>query len=125
MDQTHHYDGVVGPIYHQLLLNQKPPHITFEEALQRVESWLSLSPLKEKHHVINTIHLLRSDHSGNFDVANQIRVEDLLPRVVEFVETFESSGKDLFLLNLGEIITSGSCAQGRTTRLLSFYIPFQ
>ena len=72
--------------------------------------------------VTRAYELLKHDHVGNQDHINHINVETLLPRVIEVVRDFDRSGRRAFLLTLGEIVELGSCAQGRTTRLLSYYI---
>lgn len=122
VDQTHTYDGTLGTIYRQI---HEVPQMTFEHALHQIEAWLEQSLIKDKQHIYRAIHLIRFDPRGNYDSTNQIHVEELLPRVVANVKDFEPSGIDLFLHNLGEISELGSCAQGRTTRLLGFYIPYR
>jgi hypothetical protein len=79
---------------------------------------------KNKHHILNTIHLLKYDRNNNTDHINHITVEELLPRVINIVKDFDPSGIELFLQTLGEISELGSCPQGRVTRLLGFYIPY-
>jgi hypothetical protein len=123
--ETHKYDGIIGNIYRTAILNDPcRDFMTFTEALCLIEQWLEKSSIKNKHSIVNAIRLMKNDHGGNHDGANGINVEELLPRVVNNVKTFDASGIDLFLENIGEISTLGSCAQGRTTRLLGFYIPY-
>lgn len=120
--ETHKYDGTIGQIYHQL-----PTHtstLSFEQSIALIEQWLATSAITDQHHINRAIDLIKHDRAGNYDPINRINVEDLLPKVVEIVRHFESSGIDLFLQNLGEISELGSCPQGRITRLLSFYIPY-
>ena len=122
---THKYDGMLGKLYRSVVLNDPcKEFMTFSESLSLIEQWLSKSSIKCKQSIIKSIQLMRNDHSGNDDKANGINVEELLPRVINNVKLFDHSGVDLFLENIGEISTLGPCAQGRTTRLLGFYIPY-
>jgi hypothetical protein len=124
--ETHKYDGIVGPIYHQIINTEKDTDvITFDQSISIVEQWLHDSSIKNKTPIIKTINLFKNDRDKNFDPINDIHVEELLPRVIKIVSTFEHSGIDLFLQKLGEITELGSCPQGRTTRLLEFFIPYK
>jgi hypothetical protein len=124
--ETHHYDGIIGSVYRDIekkeVLRDLP---TFEQALTMIEQWNSTLPTTPiSGSVIRTIQLFKDDPSGNHDPVNQIRVEDLLPKVVKIVQGFDQSGVNLFLQTLSEIVDLGACPQGRITRLLGFYIPF-
>ena len=99
--------------------------MTFDQSIKLIENWLNQSTIKDKNHIIHTIDLFKNDHSGNNDPLNHVQVEELLPRVMNLVKDYDPSGIDLFLQNLGEISELGSCPQGRTTRLLGFYIPYK
>lgn len=91
--------------------------------------WLIHSKIigASRQHILNTLKLFETDKNkeNNYDHANDIRVEELLPRVMSVVESFDDSGKKLFLMVIGEISSMGSCPQGRITRLLEFYLPFR
>jgi hypothetical protein len=121
--ETHHYDGIIGKIYHSLPKDETDL-LSFEDSLAMIGQWVNMSLLPDKSPILRTLDLFRHDQRGNYDHANQIDVRELLPRVMRIVKDFDSSGIDLFLVNLGEISQLGSCPQGRTTRLLSFYIPY-
>ena len=121
--ETHHYDGTVGKIYHSVLKDDTDL-LSFEDALTMIEQWLGTSLIVDKAPILRTLDLFRHDQRGNYDHVNQIDVSELLPRVMKIVKCFDLSGRDLFLTNLVEISQLGSCPQGRTTRLLSFYIPY-
>ena len=124
--ETHSYDGDIGALYRQLIQSEhEKPHLTFEQAMDQIKVWIDQSAIKEKAPLRQTHHLLATDRVHNYDPKNQIQVEELLPRVVQIVWDFDSTGIDLFLSNFGEISQLGSCPQGRTTRLLSFYIPYR
>lgn len=121
--ETHHYDGTMGQIYHALPKDEVDL-LSFEESLSLLEQWVECSSLVDKAPIFQTINLFRHDSHGNYDHVNQIDVRELLPRVIKVVSTFDPSGRDLFLTNLAEITQLGPCPQGRTTRLLGFYIPY-
>lgn len=137
--ETHKYDGIIGQLYHQLILNENDNLLSlndnlpsfndnlpsFNDSVMLIERWITQTKIKDKKHIINTINLIKNDHVGNYDSINDIHVEELLPRVINIVRYFDPSGIDLFLQNFGEISELGSCPQGRTTRLLSFYISFK
>jgi hypothetical protein len=122
--ETHKYDGLVGQIYQKIVQQDHRQCPSFEESIQFVEQCLARSNLAEKAHILHAINLLKNDHQGNDDRSNNIKVEELLPRVINIIRLFDASGIDLFLQNLGEISQLGACPQGRTTRLLGFYIPY-
>lgn len=135
---THKNDGTIGLLYHHLINNNDiscPTSITkdnvsngllsFDQSIELIENWLKESISQEKDKISRAINLLKTDKNGNFDRINNIHVEELLPRVIDIVQCFESSGRESFLTMLGEIIELGSCSQGRTIRLLSYYIPFK
>ena len=123
---THHYDGKLKLVYKRCVEIdnrelQKPK--SFEITLREIEKVLPQIklPQNQQEYVTNTIKLFRTDKAGNMDKANNINVEDLLPRVWRFVRHYEVSAGRVFYEQLGEITKSGSCAQGRTTRLLNLY----
>lgn len=127
---THSYDGSIGLLYNQLVekdKNENEKLLSFEESINLIKEWLKESKLEQtfKDKTQRTIDLLLTDKNGNYDSANKIHVEELLPRVVNIVSLFETSGKDCFLQSLSEITELGSCSQGRTTRLLGFYISYR
>ncbi len=121
---THKNDGPLGILYHKLILDDLITILpSFEESIEQIEIWLSESLIANKINIYRTIELFKIDKKNNYDDLNQINVEELLPRVINIVKNYDSTGRDLFLIVLGEIMELGSCSQGRTTRLLNFYIP--
>jgi hypothetical protein len=115
---THSYDGQLGPLYHQILPEDPRCLLSFEQSLDLIRSWL---PTGDTAH--RALDLFRCDRKGNYDAANNIHVEELLPRVVHLIKDYDASCKKLFFQVLSEICALGPCPQGRTTRLLSFYLP--
>ncbi len=72
-----------------------------------------------------TVHLLQTDLTGNQDQSNRIDVQELLPQVVDLILDSSEGVHQEFLLALADITEHGPCAQGRTSRLLNFYIPYK
>jgi hypothetical protein len=72
-----------------------------------------------------TVHLLKTDLIGNSDHSNRIEVSELLPQVVTIINYSSMGVHQEFLLALADISEHGPCAQGRTSRLLNFYIPYK
>jgi len=125
---THSHDGPIGQLYRQIRDRDEEKNLlSFDESITMMTQWLKDCPISpaEQQHVTRAIDLMRTDRNGNNDTLNQIQVEELLPRVIKVVETFDITGRTMFLQTIGEIVTMGQCAQGRTTRLLGYYIPFK
>lgn len=128
---THSYDGRLGDLYRSLKKREDDgetvSRLTMEESFHIIDNWINDSTLsnKDKQAARITIKLIeQGKKKDNYDSKNKIDVNDLLPRVVKIVKTYEKSGIDVFLKTFSEIKQLGSCAQGRTTRLLQFYIPY-
>jgi len=121
---THRHDGPLGLLYHKLIVDDIYENLlSFEDSIKQVEEWLQESSIPNKINIHRAIDLLKNDKQNNYDDKNKISVEELLPRITNIVKDYDISGRDLFLTVLGEIVELGACSQGRTTRLLSFYIP--
>lgn len=71
-----------------------------------------------------TLYLLKTDLLGNSDHCNHIEVSELLPQVIELIKDESDQIHQEFLISWADISLHGSCAQGRTSRLLNFYIPY-
>lgn len=116
---THFYDGQLHDLYQQII-SLTPTPISLETAYQEIAELIntSLSPTtrQQTHQVLNILKNDR-DKSANYDTANRINVDHLLPLVWTKVREYDTSGKLLFLEQLREM-RGGLCAQGRTTRLI-------
>ena len=124
--ETHHYDGLLGDIYRQLIEHSTHQQLmSFEQSINQIDQWITQSAISDKSRIISALQLIKNDSCRNYDNQNGLSVEEILPHVIDVVSQFDQSGIDLFLQNLGEIVELGSCPQGRTTRLLGFYIPFK
>lgn len=80
---------------------------------------------------IQALNLIEKDVecSGNYDSTNQFRADTILYLLYQKLKKFDSPppGIDKGLINvimegLSDIITSGPCPQGRSTRLYQLYI---
>src|SRR3989338_134117 len=123
---THHYDHHLRELYKSLRdrdLHELRQPADFESTLREILDILNSSvndPLKEK--CLSVLTIFVNDIESNRDSANDITVEDLLPRVWRFVREYELDEKMIFFEQLADVL-GGRCAQGRTTRLIQFYAP--
>ena len=129
---THSYDGQLGPIYRRLkkkedqfILDNDLTLLDMEACFALINGWINESTLnnRDKRFARETIQLIKKG-SNNYDDKNDIDVCDLLPRVINIVMTYDKTGINVFLKTFGEIKQLGKCSQGRTTRLLQFYVPY-
>lgn len=58
---------------------------------------------------------------GNYDDKNKIDAKTVFVYTVDAVRQTDGELNNLFVEQLAEIVTKGSCAQGRTTRLWSIF----
>ena len=125
-NETHHYDGHLKELYKKYIDADTKVHPTFDQTLDLI--FQDLKMLREKYPqfkegstlVLTCLKLLVDDKKGNYDDKNDIHVEQLLPRVWSNVKQFDDNGKFVFYEQIVDIIKSGPCAQGRTTRLIQF-----
>ena len=122
---THDYDGHLKDYYKTLVLNDNNEYESFEKVLDLI--FADLKNLRSKYpqfqnssnRVLASLQLLESDRKNNYDPINDIRVEDLLPRVWKKVSVDESI-RFVFYEQIIDILEKGSCSQGRVTRLIQF-----
>lgn len=126
-NQTHDYDGKLHEEYVRLVTKDTRTVMSFDVVLDHI--FLDLKRMREKYPrfrnganlVLYGLKLLNEDRRSNYDDKNDIRVEELLPRVWNCVKEYDDNGKFTFYEQIADIVLSGQCAQGRTTRLLQFY----
>lgn len=94
----------------------------FVKCLTEINDFLNQDKFLKVSSKINaqkTINLLLNDRKNNYDEKNKINVELLLPMIWNKVKDYnELTIYDIFVEQLNDIIISGPCAQGRTTRLI-------
>jgi len=99
--QTHDYDGCLPPL-------PRPPSLSLDECLEAVRKLTTDSAV---HQALD----LLSDPATNYDPANNLNACDVFRLAWELVR--EQQCLPSLLEQLSDIIHSGSCVQGRTTRL--------
>lgn len=122
---THSYDYKFKDIYKNLLKIDnynlsKPKDLktTLDEIYTRITS---LPPENHTNHAIRSIKLIYYDQLNNIDITNNIDLSDLLTRAWRFIKYYEDSSFQIFVEQLSEIYSQGSCPQGRVIRILQFY----
>ena len=122
---THNYDYKIGPLYRKYKVIDKKlleQPLSFDETIDDIFKYADLITDKERFkNVIRTLELLISDSHNNYDDKNHISINDLLPRTFRFIKHYDNNGILIFLEQLSDIVTSGQCSQGRTTRIYQFY----
>jgi hypothetical protein len=69
------------------------------------------------------VHMILSNmnHDANLDRTNQIRAEDILVKLSQYVLQCDESFLPLIEEQIMDMVQLGQCAQGRTTRLWQLY----
>ena len=122
---THHYDKIIGPIYKNYFeldneLLQEP--ISFVNTVAEIRAEIKKGPNNSiKAFANKAINVIDSNNNKNYDDLNEIHVHDLLGRTWRFIREYDDDSRGFFIEQLAEIITGGSCSQGRTTRIFQFY----
>lgn len=136
--ETHSYDGLWGPIYLGLTIKDAlylKPALSIEDTLKEIRSALKhmmasgrpelakLTPDMARS-AFAALDLIERDKMRNLDPANKVNVEDILSRVWRFVKRMSLSDGVLFFQQLADIVDSGTCPQGRSTRMFQLYASF-
>jgi len=129
-DYTHVFDGRIGKVYKACLaIDEKEliPPSPYEIVLEEMEYVLSKINIDEstRARAFSAIQVLKKERGRNYDNANDINIEDLLPRAWRFVRKYKLSAAIVFYEQLADMIQrkniGGTCPQGRSTRLLNMY----
>lgn len=120
---THYYDGQLRDIYAKLIAKDTsiPPSYqnTLDEIWQVAKNlFTNDADLKKIKEVLRVVHL---GSKSNYDPRNDINFEDLLPRTWVHVKKYDPAEQYMFFEQLTDIL-GGKCAQGRTTRIMQFYV---
>lgn len=126
---THDYDTRIKPLYKQYIEEDDElliEPISFEETIKEIKEEINKCTLDLiKGHALNTINIIERDNgipnSQNYDNLNDIYIEDLLRRTWRFIKHYCDDSRGFFIEQLADITTSGSCSQGRITRVYQFY----
>ena len=125
---THYYDGKLRKMWFEMrpMLIEKylPNCLSFDNTIEEIEQWLNRKYFNVKRigRARRALRILRSYRRSNFDVRNDINVEELLPILWIKVKDQEDI-HNTFYEQLCDI-TGGSCSQGRSTRLFQFLFLF-
>lgn len=121
---THDYDTRLSKILTTKKDINNNEYNLFINCLKEINNFINHDKsidIKLKMNAQKTIHLLANDRNNNYDKLNKINVELLLPITWNKIKKInELTIYNLFVEQLSDIITSGPCSQGRTTRLIQF-----
>lgn len=101
---THSYDGLLPPLL-------EVPQMTLAECLVQIRAQCS-DPF-----ALEALKLIESG-VGNYDESNKLDAADVLRAGWERIRDTEV--RSVYFEQLADIVRSGSCPQGRTTRLIQF-----
>jgi len=114
---THDYDGKLANAGLPLALAEN----NFADLV------LKLKSLNKDHALVTQVdaclELFLNNHAGNYDFSDNIHISQLLPSIfVKIAKAEEPSDTNFIWEQLADIITMGSCPQGRVKRLLQIYM---
>jgi hypothetical protein len=129
---THIFDGILKEQYllysdtytklvNETKLNQSP---SWESSLIEMKLLIEHIDFKDlRENVLEMLALIERDVGtpNNYDPTNNIHLQELLPRVWGFIRAYDNSGKYVFFEQIADI-KNGTCAQGRITRPLQFFM---
>jgi hypothetical protein len=116
---THAYDGKLVDIV-KTIKEKFNSDVTFEESINDIVKLCDEINYSRKLEVHLCLRLFINDKNSNHDNTNQVNVEDILPRLWTIVKKWDKDGKEVVLEQLADVV-HGSCAQGRTTRLIQLF----
>ena len=120
--ETHDYDTRLTKVMTTKKDVSKKEFKIFIKCLTEINDFLNQDKFLKADSKINaqkTIHLLANDRNNNYDNKNKIHTELLMPIIWKKIKKYnELTMYDIFVEQLADIILSGPCAQGRTTRLI-------
>tara|TARA_R110001599_G_scaffold318151_1_gene527683 strand:+ start:98 stop:493 length:396 start_codon:yes stop_codon:yes gene_type:complete len=120
--ETHDYDTRLTKVMTTKKDVSNEEFKKFIKCLTEINNFLNQDcslKIQSKINAQKTLHLLANDRQNNYDERNKIHTELLLPIIWNKIKSYnELTMYDIFVEQLNDIITSGPCAQGRTTRLI-------
>ena len=120
--ETHDYDTRLTKIITTKKEISEKEFKIFVKCLTEINNFLNQDKFLKVDSKINaqkTLHLLANDRENNYDDKNKIHTELLIPIIWNKVKKYnELTIYDIFVEQLSDIIISGPCSQGRTTRLI-------
>lgn len=120
--ETHDYDTRLTKVFKTKKEISGEEFKIFIKCLKEINNFLNQDKFLKVNSKINaqkTLHLLANDRRNNYDDKNKINTELLIPIIWNKVKNYnELTIYDIFVEQLSDIIISGPCSQGRTTRLI-------
>jgi hypothetical protein len=120
--ETHDYDTRLTKVMTTKKDVSEKEFKIFIKCLTEINNFLNQDKFLKVDSKINaqkTIYLLANDRKNNYDDKNKIHTELLMPIIWNKIKKYnELTMYDTFVEQLADIILSGPCAQGRTTRLI-------
>ena len=124
--ETHDYDTRLAKIITTKKKVSVEEFKKFINSLKDINNFLNNDKILNKQLKINsqkTINLLANDRKNNYDTKNKINIELILPNIWKKIKNYNDNSLYLvFIEQLSDIIISGPCSQGRTTRIIQFLL---
>lgn len=116
---THDYDGKLKELA-TYLLEKYQADVTFDESIEEIKKLTEETKYLRKGEVFRCLELFVSDKNNNYDNTNNVKIENILPKLWTIIRKWETDGKLVMLEQLADVV-HGSCSQGRNTRLLQLF----
>ena len=123
LTNTHYYDG---KLTEAIIIS---PNISKLNKINIIQDLKTLLETESNHPLyygaMAALKIIQADINNpeNYDATNNLRADNILYLLVKKLETnIDKSLKSVILEQLSDIISSGSCPQGRCTRLYQIYI---
>lgn len=128
--QTHYYDGKLKqhPLIKgvsQCTASNKQKRVIFNNLSQQISQSTKIKGVHKKTAQKSIRNIIASiGKQPNFDPSNNLSADNLLFLICEHLERLDDPDDVLIYLSeqLSDIITSGQCPPGRSTRLWQVYI---
>lgn len=125
---THSYDGQLKEVIKRVgienwqIIDPDIKKIEFREFIEI----LNLLSLPRKAATVRAVNIIIKGigNPSNFDSTNNLCVDDILYQICLYLKLIEYDPEILPIITeqLADIVTSGSCSQGRCTRLFQVYL---
>jgi len=120
---THYYDTHLKDLYKKCVSLDTNEIASFDSVIDEIKDQLNKINIDNniKNNALSCLQLFQNDKAGNYDSLNDINIQDLLPRVWNYIKKTGAIDEPWFYEQLSDVITAGSCSQGRTTRIIQYY----
>jgi hypothetical protein len=124
---THDYDGkLLGKYQIKTSLSKEEKEKLFNQLIAKLkEKQMDQIGIQGLQAISNSIQT-----AANYDPSNNWYADDILAEICLMLEQFYNqevinSFHDLLVSQMNEMLTGGSCSQGRCTRLIQVYFPMR